>query len=114
MSTPPPWAKSCRNPYIRHQWDWIPIEYTPDTCFPWVRIFNERCTECGLIAARMVSDTGVRHSLYKTSTYPKDYRYTELEAPTAIDYMDWRIEVAEERYAQRERRKAKRSLEVVA
>ena len=107
MRTAPPWAKQCRNPFVRHDWDWIPFEWEPDTSFQWVRMFNERCTCCHVVVARMVAAQGQRHSMYRQSTYPEDYRYTEMEEPSAVEYADWYIEDREERHG-------KRRLQVVA
>lgn len=100
----PPWAKTCRNPFIGHDWDTIPECFVPNTCFPWVRLLNQRCTECGLVCARLVSATFVRHTIYDESSRPKDYRYTEVEMPNIFQFMDWAEEGSGERRVKRQRK----------
>lgn len=104
MRTPPPWAKTCRNPFIGHDWDTIPDCWVPNTNWPFVRFLNQRCTECGLVCARLVSANFNRHTVYDESTRPSDYRYTEIEMPDLFDFMDWAADSSTERRAKRQRK----------
>jgi hypothetical protein len=110
MREAPPWAKSCRNPYVKHDWEWVSDCWLPDTSIHHVDWFNERCAECGLVVCRLIGPRDEAYSVYKSSTYPKDYKYGADEVPTRREFMRWRIEDGEERQKKRQQQRKKLAL----
>lgn len=107
MAKPPPWAETCRNPYVGHDWICLGEEviYVPDTGLPYVDFFNERCGECGLVVCRLIGPRDEGFSIYQSSSYPDDYRYTDLERPTRRQFMQWRMDNPDRLSKRRERLK---------
>lgn len=102
---PPPYALTCKNPEVGHDWHRIPTEWVPNTAFASIaiRLKNQRCGECGLVVCRMMNIHGNRVSVYRQSTYPDGYKWAEGFEPTPAQLWDWYDE-AEERGITRRRK----------
>jgi len=102
-------AFPCRSNGRHLDWDWMPTDYLPNTCFPWVDYFSERCQVCGVVVCRMITEHGNTRSFYQASSYPDGYKYSEDEAPpTPLERFQMRKERGEAEYMKREQRAAAR------
>lgn len=102
------WAKTCKNRYIGHNWEWVADCWLPKTNWPAVDWFNEQCMNCHLIVCRLIGPRDEAISMYKRSSYPPGYFYeNDVERPSRRQEIMWKKEYDEQR---RERR---RHLQVV-
>jgi hypothetical protein len=111
----PKWARTCRNPFVRHDWEFNGQVWIPNTHLDIDAFCNEECTECHLLCARCVGPEGNRFTLYNESTRPKDYRFALDECPSNLQFLTWYMTDAEQKMKSQGRRKSRgKRLQAVA